>query len=136
MNLIDLKRQVKEKATFLNYQKSLIEDKRNTLKASNYDKVLVSGSPKRLDTSDVVEEIVKMEKDIEYAQKEYDKLLLLMNELEQNYIDLNERDKRIYIEFHCKGYSAVKLGHKYGLTDKAIYKILNNVEKNAMSRKK
>ena len=129
LNLIDLKRRIKEKATFLNYQKALIEDKRNTLKAAKLDKVLVSGTPKRMDTSDVVAEIEKMEKDVEYAQREYDRLIPLINELEQNYKELNERDKLIYLEYHCKGYSTVKIGIRYGISDRQVRRILKKVEK-------
>lgn len=130
MNLIDLKRRVKELTAFINYQKAEIKEQRNTIKATNYDKVLVSGTPKRQDISDVVARIVEMEEDVEQAQKEYDKLIPLMNELEEGYKDLNERDKLIYLEYHCKGYSAVKIGMRYDLKERQIYNILKKVEEN------
>lgn len=130
MNLIDLKRRVKELTAFINYQKAEIKEQRNTIKATNYDKVLVSGTPKRQDISDVVARIVEMEEDVEQAQKEYDRLIPLMNELEEGYKDLNERDKLIYLEYHCKGYSAVKIGMRYDLKERQIYNILKKVEEN------
>lgn len=130
MNLIDLKRKVKELTTFIKYQELEIEEQRNTVKVTNYDKVLVSGTPKRQDMSDVVARIAEMEKDVEQAQKEYDRLIPLMNELEDGYKELNERDKLIYLEYHCKGYSAVKIGMRYGLKERQIYNILKKVEEN------
>ena len=134
MNLIDLKRKVKELTTFIKYQESEIEEQRNTVKGTNYDKVLVSGTPKRQDMSDVVARIAEMEKDVEQAQKEYDRLIPLMNELEAGYKELNERDKLIYLEYHCKGYSAVKIGMRYGLKERQIYNILKKVEENIKKR--
>ena len=134
MNLIDLKRKVKELTTFIKYQESEIEEQRNTVKGTNYDKVLVSGTPKRQDMSDVVARIVEMEQDVEKAQKEYDRIIPLINELEAGYKELNERDKLIYLEYHCKGYSAVKIGMRYGLKERQIYNILKKVEENIKKR--
>ena len=136
MNLIDLKRKVRELTTFLKYQESEIEEQRNTVKAINYDKVLVSGSVAKHDTSDVIAKIVSMEKDLEKAQKEYDRLIPLVNELEQGYKELNDRDKLIYLERYIKGYSAVKIGIRYGITERQVRKILKKVEKNINSSEK
>lgn len=136
MDLIDLKRKTRELTAFINYQKAEIKEQRNTLKATNFDKELVSGTPSRHDISDVIAKIVEMEKDVEKAQAEYDRLKPLINELEEGYKDLGDRDKLIYLEYHCKGYSAIKIGHRYKITDKQVYKILKKVEKNIHEAKK
>ena len=136
MTLIDLKRKVRELTAFINYHKAEIEDAHNTVGSMNYDKVLVDGTPKHRDMSDVIAKIIEMEKDLDKAQKEYDRLIPLINELEAGYKELNERDKLIYLEYHVKGYSAVKIGMRYGITDKQVYKILKKVEKNMQEAKK
>ena len=129
MTLVDLKRKVRELTAFINYHKAEIEEAHNTVGAMNYDKVLVDGTPKHTDMSDVIAKIVEMEKDLEQAQKEYDRLIPLINELEEGYRELNERDKLIYMEYHIKGYSTVKIGIKYGITDRQVRRILKKVEK-------
>ena len=130
MNLIDLKRKVKELTAFINYQRAELKEARNTVKASNFDKVMVSGTPKRRDTSDVIIKITEMEKELDHAEKEYNRLIPLINELEEGYKQLNERDKLIYLEYHCKGYSAVKIGIRYGITERHVRRIIKKVEKN------
>lgn len=129
MTLIDLKRKVRELTAFINYHKAEIEEAHNTVGSMNYDKVLVDGTPKHRDMSDVIAKIVEMEKDLDQAQKEYDRLIPLINELEAGYRELNERDKLIYMEYHIKGYSTVKIGIKYGITDRQVRRILKKVEK-------
>lgn len=129
MTLIDLKRKVRELTTFINYQKAEIEEQRNTIKGTSYDKPMVKGTPKHSDISDVIIKIVDMEQDVEKAQKEYDRLVPLINELEAGYKELNERDKLIYLEYHCKGYSAVKIGIRYGISERQVRRILKKVEK-------
>lgn len=128
MNLIDLKRKVRELTAFIKYQEAEIEEQRNTIKGTNYDKTIVSGTPKRQDMSDVVARIVEMEQDVEKAQKEYDRIIPLINELEAGYKELNDRDKLIYLEYHCKGYSAVKIGMRYNLKERQVYNIIKNIE--------
>lgn len=140
MNLIDLKRKVRELTAFIKYQEAEIEEQRNTIKGTNYDKTIVSGTPKRQDMSDVVARIIEMEQDVEKAQKEYDRIIPLINELEAGYKELNDRDKLIYTDRILKGYSMAKLECKYGLCERQIRRILKKVEKNikcpAMSDKK
>lgn len=128
MNLIDLKRKVRELTAFIKYQEAEIEEQRNTIKGTNYDKTIVSGTPKRQDMSDVVARIIEMEQDVEKAQKEYDRIIPLINELEAGYKELNDRDKLIYLEYHCKGYSAVKIGMRYNLKERQVYNIIKNIE--------
>lgn len=129
MNLINVKEKLRETIAFMKYQNETIAANRNTVKATQFDKVLTSGTPPKKDTSDVVEKIIEMEKELEIATNEYNRLRNLVNELEEIYKTLNDRDKLIYLEYNCKGISAVKLGIKYGITDKAIYKIIKKVEK-------
>lgn len=136
MNLIDLKRKTRELKTFINYQEAEIREQRNTLKATNFDKELVSGTPARHDISDVIAKIVEMEKDVARAQAEYDRLKPLIKELEEGYKNLGDRDKLIYLEYHCKGYSAIKIGMRYGITDRQVRKIIKKVEKTILSNKK
>lgn len=129
MNLINVKEKLKETIAFMKYQNEAIASSRNTIQATKFDKVLTSGTPPKKDTSDIVEKIIEMEKDLEIATNEYNRLTSLVNELEEIYKTLNDRDKLIYLEYNCKGMSAIKLGIKYGISDKAIYKILKKVEK-------
>lgn len=130
MNLIDVKRKVRELASFLKYKEAEIDAKRNTIKATRFDKIITSGSAEKRDMPDLIAEIVEMEKDLDYVQKEYNRLVPLINELEAGYKELGERDKLIYLEYHCKGYSAIKIGFMHGISEKHVYKILSKVEKN------
>lgn len=130
MNLIDLKRKVRELTTFINYQKAEIEEQRNTVKATSYDKPMIKGTTKHSDTSDIIAKIVEMEKDVEKAQKEYNRLVPLINELEAGYKETNDRDKLIYADKVLKGYSNAKLEYKYGISSRQIRRIIKKVEKN------
>ena len=136
MTLIDLKRKYRELKSFIKYQKLEIEEARNTVKATQYDKINVDGSIKKRDLSDVIAEIEIMEKDLDKATKKFDLLVPLIDELEEGYKDLNDRDKLIYLQFHCRGYSAIKIGQLHGISDKQVYKILKKVEKNIHNEKK
>lgn len=128
MNLIDLKRKIRESATFINYLKAEINELRNPLKVTDTTKEIVSGSRKRQDTSDVIAKIVEMEQDLEIAQRGYDRMISTMKELEKGYEELGERDKRIYIEYWLKNYSTVKIGCRYGISDRQVRNILKNIE--------
>jgi RNA polymerase sigma factor (sigma-70 family) len=129
MNLIDLKRKKRELSSFLNYMYAEVNEKRDPVKATRFDKTTVDGTKKHYDTSDVVLAITDMEKDIEKTQQEYDRITSLINELEKGYKELNERDKLIYLEYWCKGYSTSKIGVRYGLSDRQVRRILKKVEK-------
>ena len=87
------------------------------------------GGTKKHDISDVVVKIVNMEKDIEKAQQEYDRLIPLLKELEECYKQYNDRDKLIFLEHYCKGYSTVKIGIRYGITDRQVRNILKKTKK-------
>lgn len=128
MNLIDLKRKVSELTSFINYQKNEVEEARNTLKSSRYDVEQVGGTKKH-DISDVIVKITELEKEVEIAQKEYDRLMPLLKELEDGYKQYNDRDKLIFLEHYCKGYSAVKIGLRYGITDRQVRNILHKTNK-------
>ena len=136
MTLIDLKRKVRELGSFIHYQRAEIEEARNTVKATQFDKINVDGSIKKSDLSDVIAKIDLMERDLDKATKQFDLLIPLINELEDGYRELNDRDKLIYLQFHCRGYSAVKIGQLHGISDKQVYKILKKVEKNIQEEKK
>ena len=136
MNLIDLKRKVRELTTFINYQKAEIEEQRNTVKATNFDRVLVSGTPERQDISNVMVKIEAMERDVEKAQKEYDRLIPLINELEVVYKELNERDKLIYLEKYIKGYSLVKIGILHNITDRQVRNVLKKINEKFENQQK
>ena len=136
MNLISVKRRMKELNTFMSYQQSEIVELRNTVKATQYEKDLVQGSHKRTDTSDVIAKVVEMEKELRKAQEEYDRLVSLINQLEEGYKLFNDRDKLIYLEYYCKGYSAIKIGMRYGITDRQVRKIVRNIEKSISQEKK
>ena len=130
MNLIDIKRKISELTIFITYQKSEVAAKRETVKATRYDKELVKGTTKRKDVSDIIAEIVEMETDIEYAQQEYNRLLILITDLENNYKELNERDKLIYVDRMIKGFSMAKMEYKYNKSDRQIRRIIQKVERN------
>lgn len=129
MDLIQLKRKISELTSFINYQKKEIEEAKNTLKSSQYTVDSVSGGNKKSDISDVIEKIVEMETELEKSQQEYNRIIPLLKDLERVYEEYNDRDKMIFLEHYCKGYSTVKIGMRYGITDRQVRNILHKTNK-------
>lgn len=138
MNLIELQKDYNEKQLFIKLQLDkikLLNDRMENIKATDIRDVSVLGHSKKIDISDLINDKVKIENDIKEMYKEIEFMLPIIKELENEYHKLGDRDKQIYIQRKIWGYSPVKIGIKWGITDRRVQEIIKNVEKQLSVRK-
>lgn len=138
MNLYELQKEYKIVLANIDFLNKKIRNERETMqspKTVKLDKILVGGSAPRSDLSDGVSKIVDWENEINKLERELSEYKPFIDELEAILKEFNDRDQLIYLEYHLKGYTAILIGHRYGITDSMVYKILKKVEKSLRDSK-
>ena len=96
--------------------------------ATDIRDVSVLGHAKKMDINDLLNEKAKLEKEINEAYEELGLMLPIIKQLEGAYEQIGDRDKQIYIQRRIWGYSPVKIGVKWGISERQVQKIVKNVE--------
>lgn len=132
MNLIELKEIYGEKQRFIKWKMEeikSIEYKMENIRATDIKDISVQSSHKKIDLADLLDKKVILEQEVEELGKELDKIIPIIKELEHLYSEVGDRDKQIYIQRKIWGYSPVKIGIKYGISDRQVKRIVKKVEK-------
>lgn len=131
MNLLDLQKEYNEKQLFIKLLRDkikLIDDRMENITATDIRDVSVLGHAKKMDINDLLNEKTKLEKEINEAYEELGLMLPIIKQLEGAYEQIGDRDKQIYIQRRIWGYSPVKIGVKWGISERQVQKIVKNVE--------
>lgn len=138
MNLLELQKEYNEKQLFIKLLRDkikLLNDRMENIKAMDIRDVSVLGSAKRTDINDLLNQKVKYEVDLNEAYEELGLILPIIKQLEEAYKQIGDRDKQIYIQRRIWGYSPVRIGVKWGISDRQVQKIVKNVENSLVVRK-
>ena len=139
MNLIELKEIYGEKQQFIKWKMEeikSIEYKMENIRATDIKDISVQSSHKKIDLADLLDKKVILEQEVEELGEELNKIIPIIKELEHLYSQVGDRDKQIYIQRKIWGYSPVKIGIKWGITDRQVQKIVKKVEKQLSSSQK
>lgn len=139
MNLLELKEIYEEKQQFIKWKMEeirLIDCKMENIKATDIKDISVQSSYKKIDLADLLDKKVILEQEVEELGEELNKIIPVIKELEHLYSSVGDRDKQIYIQRKIWGYSPVKIGIKWGITDRQVQKIVKKVEKQLSSSQK
>lgn len=132
MNLIELKEIYGEKQQFIKWKMEeikSIEYKMENIRATDIKDISVQSSYKKIDLADLLDRKVILEQEVEELVEELNKIIPIIKELEHLYSEVGDRDKQIYIQRKIWGYSPVKIGIKWGITDRQVKRIVKKVEK-------
>ena len=91
------------------------------------DKEVVDGGVPP-DILDIMAKIVDIEQKLDYIKKTKTNCIELVEELEEKIKKSGQRNEQIYIEFRHKKYSAEKIGMRYGMTGRQVYRIIKKIE--------
>lgn len=132
MNLLELKEIYEEKQQFIKWKMEeirLIDCKMENIRATDIKDISVQSSHKKIDLADLLDRKVILEQEVEELGEELNKIIPIIKELEHLYSEVGDRDKQIYIQRKIWGYSPVKIGIKYGISDRQVKRIVKKVEK-------
>lgn len=133
MNLLELKEIYGEKQQFIKWKMEeikSIEYKMENIRATDIKDISVQSSHKKIDLADLLDKKVILEQEVEELGEELNKIIPIIKELEHLYSEVGDRDKQIYIQRKIWGYSPVKIGFKWGITDRQVQRIVKETEKN------
>lgn len=94
---------------------------------SKFDKERVDGGVAP-DNLDIISKIVDIEQKLDYVKEMKINCVELVEELEEKIKQSGDRNQQIYMEFRYKKYSADKIGMRYGITDRQVYRIIKEIE--------
>lgn len=94
---------------------------------SQFDKERVDGGIAP-DNLDLIAKIIDLENKLDYISAMKTTCRETIEELEEKIQQSGERNQKIYIEFRHKKYSADKVGMRHGITDRQVYRIINEIE--------
>lgn len=133
MNLFDLQKEYNEKQLFIKLLKDkikLLDVRIENIKATDIRDVSVLGHVQKTDISDLLHKKAELEKEIDNIYEKLGLILPIIEKLEKSYQTLGDRDKQIYIQRKIWGYSAVRIGMKWGIDERTVRRIVKKVEKN------
>ena len=131
MNLYDLQKEVNTKRAFLKNIIETVKELRYKLespKVTKFDKIAVQGHGAGNPTDEIITRLSELESMVIDIERELELKTPLIRELEAILREFNDIDQLIYVEYHLKGYSAIKLAQKYNYSVRQIYNIIKRVE--------
>jgi hypothetical protein len=119
----------------LNQKKSLMDriemlvSRMENLKATQYDREIVSGSIQRVSIENLIMNKQTLEIELKWLDEDLCKLREEIDGCEKILKDYNDRNKLIYYYVKLQKVKPLKLALKYGLTEQHIRRIVNQVER-------
>ena len=102
--------------------------KMENLKATQYDKEMVSGSSKGIDINDLLEKGRYLETKLGYAKEEKGILEIQVEQLEKTYKELNDRTKLIWLQRFIKGYSITKIALLNNCSERTVQREIHEIK--------
>jgi DNA-directed RNA polymerase specialized sigma24 family protein len=108
-------------------QLELTQVKMENLKATQYDKEMVSGSSRGIDINDLLEKRRYLETKLGYAKEEKGILEMQIEQLEKTFKELNDRTQLVWLQRFIKGYSITKIALLHNCSEKTIQRELKEI---------
>ena len=136
MNLYDIVIEKEQHEKIESSLKEKIVILRNRLEklTTNYTKEKITGGTPT-DTNEIYHKIIEAEKKLEHIISLKENCIKTIDELEDVFKKGKERNKLIYVEFRYKKYSADKVGMRYGITKRQVYRIISEIEKECIKKR-